>query len=266
VDSSRTVIEHALAAAGCVAPSAEAAELLRASADGAGAVDGLVARRVRGEPLAWITGGVDFCGIRIRVDAGVYVPRPHTEPLARLAAASLPDDGAAVDLCTGSGALAVVMSRAHPNATVLATDRDPVAVACARRNGVAALSGDLDAPLPTALEGRVHVLTAVVPYVPTDQLRLLPRDVVAFEPRDALDGGPSGTDLLERVVRLSPRWLRPGGHLLLELGGDQAGALAPTLSAVGLSTVRVLHDRDGDVRGIVAMRPAMHGSNRTDVA
>jgi release factor glutamine methyltransferase len=144
------------------------------------------------------------------------------------------------------------MRSARPDATVLATDRDQVAIACARSNGVTALLGDLDEPLPPSVEGRVDVMTAVVPYVPTEELHLLPRDVLAFEPRHALDGGPGGTALLERVAELSARWLRPGGRLLLELGGDQARALAPTMAVAGLSTFRVHRDADGQDRAIEA--------------
>ncbi len=205
-----------------------------------------------GNPLAWITGSIDFCGTRVRVDRGVYVPRAHTEPLARRAASLLPPDGIAVDLCTGSGAVAVVMHSACPDATVLATDCDQAAIACAWSNGVTALLGDLDEPLPSSLEGRVDVMTAVVPYVPTEELHLLPRDVVAYEPRHALDGGPGGTALLERAAELSARWLRPGGRVLLELGGDQARALATTMSVVGLSKFLVHRDADGHDRAIEA--------------
>ena len=110
--------------------------------------------------------------------------------------ALLPATGVAVDLCTGTGAVAAVLGSAHPRATVVATDIDPVAVACARRNGVDARMGDLDAPLSPSLRGRVDVMTAVVPYVPTEELQFLPRDVLANEPRGALDGGPGGTAML----------------------------------------------------------------------
>lgn len=255
VDESRPRAIRALAAAGCVAPAEEAEELLRAAGAGAGVLDELIARRQRGEPLAWIVGSVDFCGIRVRVDPSVYVPRAHTEALARRAASLLPADGVAVDLCTGSGAVAAVMRAARPDATVLATDRDPAAIACARSNGLTAFLGDLDEPLPSSLEERVDVMTAVVPYVPTEELHLLPRDVVAYEPRHALDGGPAGTTFLERVAELSVRWLRPGGRLLLELGGDQARAMARTMSVVGLSKRRVHRDADGRDRAIEAWEP-----------
>ncbi|MDX6410111.1 MAG: release factor glutamine methyltransferase, partial [Gaiellaceae bacterium] len=141
-----------LAAAGCVAAEEEAAELLAAAGDPA-ELDAMVTRRTRGEPLAWVVGAVDFCGIRVKVAAGVYVPRWQTEPLARRAAALLPADGTAVDLCTGAGAIACVLQASARGATVVATDVDPAAVACARENGVDALLGDLDGPLPAALGG-----------------------------------------------------------------------------------------------------------------
>jgi release factor glutamine methyltransferase len=188
----------------------------------------------------------------MRVTPGVYVPRWQTEPLARMAASLLPPDGVAVDLCTGAGAVAMVLAAAAPAARVVATDTDPVAVACARSNGVDARVGRLDDPLPASLEGTVDVLTAVPPYVPTDQLRFLPRDVQEHEPRAALDGGEDGTDVLAEIVRRSPRWLRPGGSVILELGGDQAVALAPIARTAGFGEPEVLRDAEDDPRGIVA--------------
>src|SRR5688572_24043937 len=158
-------VVQALAEGGCIAPRAEADALVTASNEGAGSIEELLARRLRGEPLAWITGSVRFCGVRIRVDPGVFVPRPHTQALALRAVSLLPAAGIAVDLCTGTGAVAAVLGSARPRATVVATDVDPVAVACARRNGVHALVGDLDEPLPPSLHGSVDVMTAVVPYV-----------------------------------------------------------------------------------------------------
>ena len=137
----------------------------------------------------------------------------------------------------------------------MATDVDPVAVACARRNGVRTLLGDLDEPLPPALRERVDVVTAVVPYVPAEELHLLPRDVLAHEPRRALDGGPRGMVVLERAADAAGRWLRPGGSVLLELGGDQAGELATTLGNAGLSAIRVHRDEEGRDRAIEARRP-----------
>lgn len=251
----RRLLVRSLAEGGCVAPDAEADALLRASLSGAGSLDELLARRLRGEPLAWITGSVDFCGLRLRVDPGLFVPRPQTEALARRAAARLPAAGVAVDLCTGTGAVAAVLASAYPSATVVATDIDPIAVACARRNGVLAIAGDLDGPLSPTFLGRVDVLTAVAPYVPTDELHLLPRDVLAHEPHRALDGGPRGTTVLLRAARAAPRWLRPGGVILLELGGDQADEVARTLAQAGLSEIRVHQDADRRDRAIEARSP-----------
>jgi len=238
-----------------VLPGAEADALLEASSHGVGPIEELLARRLGGEPLAWIVGWVRFCDARVRVDPGVFVPRPQTEALARRAVALLPTDGIAVDLCAGSGAVAVVLATARPRATVIATDVDPAAVACARRNGVEALMGDLDEPLPPALRRSVDVVTAVVPYVPTEELHLLPRDVLAYEPRRALDGGPRGTVVLERAARAATRWLRPGGSVLLELGGEQADELSATMADAGLSAIRVHRDEEGRDRAIEARRP-----------
>jgi release factor glutamine methyltransferase len=137
---------------------------------------------------------------------------------------------------------------------VVATDIDPAAVACARANGVDALVGDLDGPLPAALSGAVDAMTAVVPYVPTDELAFLPRDVVAFEPQRALDGGAEGLDVLLAVVNCGVRWLRPGGWLLLELGGHQAVAVTAGMEAAGFDQIAVLRDGEGDDRSIQGRR------------
>lgn len=252
----RARVLRELAEGGFVSAEAEADVLFEASRRGVGPIDELVARRLAGEPLAWIAGSVDFCGVRVRVDPGVFVPRPHTQAMSRRAASLLPDDGIAVDLCTGSGAVAAVMAATHPGATVLATDVDPIAVACARRNGVRALVGDLDDPLPRTWLGRVDVVTAVVPYVPTEELHLLPRDVLAHEPPRALDGGPGGTTVLVRVVDAAARWLRSGGTVLLEIGGDQARAMAATLSEAGFDRIRVIRDGDAQDRSIEGRRLA----------
>jgi release factor glutamine methyltransferase len=252
IEERRSPIVHELADAGCVAPDAEADLLLAAAAEGVGPIEELVARRVRGEPLAWIVGHVAFCGLRIRVDRGVFVPRPHTEAMARRAAALLPPAGAGVDLCTGSGAVAAVMLDAHPAATVVGTDVDPTAIACARSNGVDALLGDLDEPIPTAIRGHVDVVSAVVPYVPTEELHLLPRDVLANEPRLAIDGGPGGTAALRRAAEAAARCLRSGGSVLLEIGGDQAAVMREVLREVGFVGITVHSDEDGLDRSIEA--------------
>jgi len=241
-----------LSGAGFIAAEEETAELLaRAAGDGA-LLDSMIARRLTGEPLAWITGRVSFCGQDIRVDQGVYVPRWQSEPLARRAAERLPENGTAIDLCTGSGAIARTLTAHRPGARVVASDLDERALACARANGVEVYLGDLFAPLPAVLEGRVDVIVGVVPYVPTPALPLLQRDTFTFESPLAYDGGQDGTEILRRVLTDAPRFLRRGGALLLELGGEQAGALDDDLARLGYVNVSVLVDADNDVRGIEA--------------
>jgi release factor glutamine methyltransferase len=241
-----------LADAGFVAADEEAQELLARAAGDAALLDALVARRLTGEPLAWITGSVVFCGLQVRVDPGVYVPRWQSELLARRAVERLPAAGVAIDLCTGAGAIAKVLMAERPDARVLASDLDERAVACARANGVDAHRGDLFAPLARELEGRVDVVVGVVPYVPTPDLPLLQRDTFAFESPLSYDGGIDGTAIVRRAVAGGARFLRPGGALLLELGGDQAGALGDDLARLGYGDARALRDEDGDVRGIEA--------------
>jgi release factor glutamine methyltransferase len=241
-----------LSGAGFIAADAEADELLACAAGSGEALDSLVRRRLTGEPLAWITRRVSFCGLEIRVDPGVYVPRWQSEPLARRALERLPTNGTAVDLCTGTGAIARTLINARPGARVVASDVDDRAVACAAANGVEAYVGDLFTPLPRTLQGGVDVVVGVVPYVPTPELTLLQRDTFAFESPVAYDGGPDGTVILRRVLVESPRYLKRGGALLLELGGDQASLLRDDLARLGYVDVRVLADEEGDVRGIEA--------------
>jgi len=238
-----------LAAAGFLAAEEEAGELHARAAGDAALLDAMVARRLTGEPLAWITGSTSFCGLVIRVDPGVYVPRWQSEPLAHRAAERLPANGVAVDLCTGSGAIAAMLMDRRPRARVVASDIDAGAVACAQSNGVEAYRGDLFAPLPRGLEGQVDVVVGVVPYVPTPELPLLQRDTFSFESTLAYDGGRDGTDILRRVVTDSARFLRRGGALLLEVGGEQRDLLDEHLSRLGYSEIRVLLDEDGDTRG-----------------
>ena len=230
--------------AGCVAAEEEAGMLLGAAAGDAGRLEAMVRRREGGEPVEWIVGWAPFCGLRVGMSAGVYVPRVQTEVLAAAAADRVRPGAIAVDLATGSGAVAMVLAAA--GASVVATEVDPIAAACARANGVDVREGDLDEPLPPDLEGRVDVLTANVPYVPTAALELLPRDVRAHEPMLALDGGADGLDLVRRVLDLAPRWLVPGGAVLVEIGPDQSGAFPHATWH---------HDAEGDVRAIEVRRP-----------
>ena len=236
-------------AAGCVAAAEEAAELLDAAPDSA-TLDAWLDRRARGEPLAWITGRIVFCGRIVQVDPGVFVPRPQTEELARRAARLL-DGRRVADLCTGSGAIASVLA-GEPGTSVVGVDIDATAVACARRNGAHAVVGDLAEPLASC---SFDLVTAVAPYVPTHGLELLPRDVLRHEPRLALHGGADGLEVLRRVVRDAARILRPGGWLLVELGGDQDEGLAAALEAAGFTASESWADDEGDLRGLAAQLP-----------
>ena len=154
VSSHRETLTALLSDAGFLAADEEAGELLASAAGDVELLDSFVRRRLTGEPLAWITGSVSFCGIEIHIAPGVYVPRPQSEPLARRALERLPATGAAIDLCTGSGAIARILTSGRPAARVVASDVDDRAVACAASNGVEAYRGDLFSPLPPDLEGR----------------------------------------------------------------------------------------------------------------
>jgi len=241
-----------LSRGGCVAAEDEARELIASAGADASAAHTLADRRLTGEPLAWITGQATFGEYSVVVHPGVYVPRWQSLELARRAAARLPADGTAIDLCTGSGAIAAALGAVRPGARIVATDSDERAAACARANGVEAWPGDLFAPLPASLQAATDVVVSVVPYVPSTELHLLPRDTLAFEDASHYDGGPAGLDLLRRVVTEAPGFLRPGGALLLELGGDQAHLLRPALDGAGFGSVETWSDEDGDLRGLEA--------------
>jgi release factor glutamine methyltransferase len=210
-------------------------------------------RRRGGEPLEWLIGFSVFMGHRVRVDRGVYVPRPQTELIARRAIEVLPDGGIAADLCTGSGAIAVALRNARPDARVVATDIDADACRCATKNDVEVYQGPLAEPIPAELIGRFDVVVAVVPYVPTDEIVFLPRDVRNYEARAALDGGVNGVEMLKQAISCSTYLLRRGGSLVLELGGSQDKQLGPDLEASGFDRVDRLVDDEGDLRGIHAL-------------
>lgn len=258
-----------LRAAGCVFAEDEAA-LLVAEASDAAALDRMTARRVAGDPLEQVVGWAEFRGLRIAVDPGVFVPRRRTEVLVREALAVL-DGGVAgtgargharagivVDLCCGTGAVGIAIASERPGVELWACDIDPAAIACATRNirdRGRVCAGDLDTPLPDDLAGRVDILVANAPYVPTNEIALMPPEAREHEPRVALDGGPDGVDLHRRVAAVAPRWLAPGGHLLIETSVRQAPATVAACEDHGL-TARVVHDDDLDGTVVVARRLA----------
>jgi release factor glutamine methyltransferase len=238
-----SAIVSRLRSAGCVFAEDEARLLISAARTPA-ELAAMVDRRAAGLPLEHVIGWAEFCGLRIAVDPGVFVPRRRTEflvsqavSLARRAAADQPP--VVVDLCCGSGAVAAALAAALGRVELHAADLDPAAAACARRNLAAAggkvWSGDLYQPLPTALRGRVAILTANAPYVPTDAVPLLPPEAREHERRLALDGGADGLDLLRRMIAGAPPWLAPGGHLLVECSERQAPQAAAAVARSGLA-------------------------------
>jgi release factor glutamine methyltransferase len=243
-------VTERLTAAGCVAAADEAAELVAAAPD-ASTLEVWLRRREAGEPPAWITGRLLFCGRALHVDPGVYVPRGQTEELARRAAAVLPPGGSALDLCTGAGAIAAHLRASVPSAAVLGVDCHRASAVCARRNGVPVMVADLDEAL--GIDRSFDLVTAVAPYVPSDEIRLLPADVQRYESRVALDGGPDGLDLVRRVIDVGRRRLRPGGWLMIEVGGDQDDRLRPVL-APAFEMITCWADEDDDLRGMAARR------------
>ena len=233
-----------LRAAGCVFAEEEAA-LLTEAAGSAAELGALVARRVDGEPLEQVLGWAAFCRLRIAVAPGVFVPRRRTEFLAREAIARTRPGAVVLDLCCGSGALAAAIAAAVPGVELHAADVEPAAVQCARRNlpGAQVYEGDLFAPLPPELRGRVDVLVANVPYVPAGEVALMPPEARDHEPRQALDGGADGLDVLRRVAAEAPAWLAAGGWLLSEVSERQAATAVAVLTAAGL-TAHTAEDDD----------------------
>ncbi|MGY1660703.1 putative protein N(5)-glutamine methyltransferase [Geodermatophilus sp. SYSU D00705] len=239
-----------LRAAGCVFAEEEAAALV-ATAPDPPALEALVARRVAGEPLETLLGWAEFCGLRIAVEPGVFVPRRRTGLLVDRAAAALRGvpRPVVVDLCCGTGAVGAAVAAAVGAVELHAADVDPVAVRCAARNvapaGGRVHQGDLYAALPPQLCGRVDLLAVNAPYVPTAAIALMPPEARDHEPRTALDGGPDGVDLQRRVAAGARRWLAPGGVLLLETSRAQAALTAAVVTAGGL-VAEVLHDEERD--------------------
>jgi release factor glutamine methyltransferase len=220
----------------------------------------MVDRRVAGLPLEYVLGWAEFCGLRIAVDPGVFVPRLRTEFLAREAAALARPRAVVVDLCCGSGAVGAALIDAVDEVELHAVDIDPAAVRCARRNVASAggrvYQGDLYEPLPRGLQGLVDVLVANAPYVPTEAIGLLPREARIYEPRLALDGGADGLDIVRRVTAEAPLWLAPGGHLLVEASEDQAPQTVEIFARSGLLAHAAFSD-ELNATVIIGTRPAL---------
>jgi release factor glutamine methyltransferase len=208
----------------------------------------LVKRRAAGEPTAYLTGAREFFGHRLAVDPRVLIPRPETEQLAELALSALPEGGVALDLGTGSGALAIALALGRPGAAVTAVDLSPGALEVARANAAALgaavtfLAGDLYAPVEAG--AGFDVIVSNPPYLPSGELPGLQREVQR-EPRLALDGGADGLDLLRRVVAGAPARLKPGGTLLLEMHESHLETLPALCLAAGFVTAEPRRDLAG---------------------
>ncbi|TFB46532.1 putative protein N(5)-glutamine methyltransferase [Cryobacterium tagatosivorans] len=243
-----SAIAARLRAAGCVFAEDEA-RLLTSAARTPDELAAMVERRVRGLPLEHILGWAEFYGLRVQVDPGVFVPRRRTEFLVSQALAVCRPGAIVVDLCCGSGAVGAALSSATPTIELYATDIDSAAVECARRNlsalGGRVFEGDLLDALPAALRGRVDVLVANAPYVPTGAIERMPPEARLHEARLALDGGADGLDVQRRVAAAAPAWLAPGGYLLVETSQAQAAHTMAVFAQNGL-TPKVVHSDDLD--------------------
>ena len=255
---SRAQIISRLRRAGCVFAEEEA-DLLLASAASPDELAVMVDQRVGGLPLEHVLGWVEFYGHSVAVDPGVFVPRRRTELLVA-EAVRLGRPGAVVlDLCCGCGAIGLATRMGLGSVELYAADVEAPSVACARRNlepvGGQVFWGDLFEPLPPAVAGRVDLLLANVPYVPTEAISLMPPEARDHEPRVALDGGIDGLSVLRRVSRLAPRWLGPGGHVLVETSEVQAPLAVAIFGDDGL-VARIVTAEDLDATVVVGTRPA----------
>ncbi len=274
-----------LRAAGCVF-AADEARLLSSAARTPDELDMMVEQRAAGLPIEQVVGWAEFCGLRIAVAPGVFVPRYRTgflvhqavalarqalagrETAARQAAASGPAAPAGpgapgraravvVDLCCGAGAVGAALDAALDGVQLYAADIDPAAVRCARRNvgdRAQVYEGDLYDPLPGSLRGRVDILAANVPYVPTGEISLLPPEARLHEPRVALDGGSDGLEIMRRVAAAAPQWLAPGGSMLVETSERQVPQALETIAGAGL-TPRLASSEELSATVVIGTRP-----------
>jgi release factor glutamine methyltransferase len=254
-----------LRAAGCVFAEDEARLLLEAPGD----LRSLLERRVAGEPLEQVLGWVDFAGVRVRLEPGVFVPRQRTamvvdEAERLLAGVSQPR---VVDLCCGSGAIGLALSARVDGIRLLASDVEAAAVRCARRNlgdvRAEVFESDLFDSLPASWRGEVQVITCNVPYVPTGAIASMPPEAREHEPRITLDGGPDGLDVLRRVAAQAALWLVPGGSLLVEVGAGQVASASEAFVRAGL-TPRVV--RDDEVGALVLVGTSAQSRNASTTA
>jgi release factor glutamine methyltransferase len=229
------------------------AELLMAAAPTASDLARLVEHRIAGLPLEQVLGWAEFCGIRIAIDPGVFVPRRRSEFLVHQAAVATQPGAVVVDMCCGSGAIGAALAAVR-SIDLYAVDIDPAAVACARRNiHDHVYRGDLFEPLPATLQGRVDVLVVNAPYVPTDEIAFMPPEARLYEAQVALDGGVDGLDIQRRVVASARLWLAPTGTLLIETSDRQATHTADMIAQAGLQP-RVVSSDELDATVVIGIR------------
>jgi len=247
-----------LRAAGCVFAEDEA-RMLVAAAPTPADLAAMVERRTGGLPLEYVIGWAEFCGLRVAVDEGVFVPRHRTEFLVDRAMALLRPGAVVLDVCCGTGAIGAALVAAIPRIQLHATDISDAAVLCARRNlahlGARVYHGDLYTALPAPLCGAVDVMVANVPYVPSADVEMLPREARIYEAREALDGGTDGLDVLRRLAAEAVVWLAPSGHLLVETTERQAQTAVAIFSHDGLIP-HVERSDELEATVIVGTRPA----------
>ena len=233
------------------------------SKDELAAFKALIERRLSGEPTNYLTGAKEFYNRPFKVDARVLIPRPETELLVEAVLHAVPKDAPSrvLDVCTGSGCIAISVAAERPQATVVATDLSKDACALARENAqalgvaerVSVLEGDLFSPLPPGDTFRVVVSNP--PYIDSGDIAGLSAEV-RREPRLALDGGPDGLSALRRVIQGARRVLEPGGLLALEMGETQGSAVLELLRAAGYSDARVEKDLERRERMAFGTQPA----------
>lgn len=222
----------------------------------------LIKRRRTGEPVAYILGQREFYGLAIAVDRHVLIPRPDTEILVETALKRTQEieDGRALDLCTGSACVALVLAKRRPNWEITATDIAADAIEVARKNAerlglldrIRLLVGDLTEPL--AADERFHLITANPPYIPAGDIPGLDPGIRDFEPKLALDGGADGLRVTRRIIEAAPRLLEPGGVLAVEVGFDQGPRAEELMEAAGFTDVERARDYGRHERVVSGLR------------
>jgi release factor glutamine methyltransferase len=230
------------------------------------AARGFVERRVGREPLQYILGTQEFCGLEFDVNPAVLIPRPETELLVEyvLQRISVERQATIVDACTGSGCIAVAIARLRPRTRLIATDHSDPSLDVARKNAtrhavcerITWLEGDLLGPLTKqGLEGRIDVIVSNPPYIAEAGWAMLQPEVRLFEPRGALVAGPQGTELHERLLQEGVRYLSPGGALIMEIGAGQARAMRRIVEEIpGYRFHRLVYDAAGLERVVIVER------------